>query len=115
MTCWVSYFQSFVSENSPAYTAMRKAIKNTMPMFHWFTKKPVAVSSTEFETSGLGHVDAAVPFNPARKGRSNAPIPISTPSIRKTERHERLELLYPVVRESMTQAGVLSSSYKFKV
>jgi hypothetical protein len=34
---------------------------------------------------------------------------------RKNERMARRELLYAVVRESMTRAGVLSASYKFKV
>lgn len=34
---------------------------------------------------------------------------------RRGERLERRELLYTVVRESMTSAGVLSSGYKFKV
>lgn len=34
---------------------------------------------------------------------------------RKIKRHARREQLYVVVRESMTHAGVLSGSYKFKV
>ena len=34
---------------------------------------------------------------------------------RKSERLERRELLYSVVREAMIKAGVLSSTYKFKV
>ena len=34
---------------------------------------------------------------------------------RKAERSEHREQLYAVVREAMTRAGVLSSSYKFKV
>jgi hypothetical protein len=37
------------------------------------------------------------------------------PASRKQERLERRELLYAVVREAMVRAGVLSSSYKFKV
>ena len=36
-------------------------------------------------------------------------------SDRKTLRLERRELLYAVVRESMSRIGILSSSYKFKV
>ena len=36
-------------------------------------------------------------------------------SSRRTERLERRELLYSIVRECMTQSGVLSSKYKFKV
>jgi hypothetical protein len=34
---------------------------------------------------------------------------------RKTQRLERRELLYAVVRESMARVGILSSSYKYKV
>ncbi len=34
---------------------------------------------------------------------------------RKTERIERREQLYGVVRDAMTRAGILSASYKFKV
>lgn len=34
---------------------------------------------------------------------------------RKSQRHERRELLYAVVRESMARVGMLSSSYKYKV
>jgi hypothetical protein len=37
------------------------------------------------------------------------------PSQRKQERNARREQLYAVVREAMVRAGVLSSSYKFKV
>jgi hypothetical protein len=34
---------------------------------------------------------------------------------RKSERNERREQLYEVVRDAMTRAGVLTASYKFKV
>jgi hypothetical protein len=40
-------------------------------------------------------------------------VAVSSP--RRNERLERRELLYAVVRESMTAAGVLSATYKFKV
>ena len=43
-----------------------------------------------------------------------SPVPGSAAN-RRGERLERRELLYAVVRESMTSAGVLSSGYKFKV
>ncbi len=39
----------------------------------------------------------------------------SRPANRKSERMERRELLYTVVRDAMVRAGVLSASYKFKV
>lgn len=59
---------------------------------------------------------AKSPADSAASGRSE-PVrttPIAPPQ-RKTERMARRELLYSVVRESMARAGVLSSSYKFKV
>jgi hypothetical protein len=49
---------------------------------------------------------------------SPKPVPglVSAPSgSRKAERLEQRERLYGVVRDAMTRAGVLSSSYKFKV
>lgn len=44
-----------------------------------------------------------------------APPPVSHAANRKTERLERRQLLYSVVRDSMIRAGVLAASYKFKV
>jgi hypothetical protein len=41
--------------------------------------------------------------------------PDSQSGHRKTERLERRELLYEVVRDAMLRAGVLAASYKFKV
>jgi hypothetical protein len=89
--------------------------ENTMSLFQWFAKKPVPASRTDFASSEFGHVDATVPFHPKRKSRSTGSISASNPSKRKNDRLEKRELLYAVIRESMTRAGVLSSSYKFKV
>ena len=59
---------------------------------------------------------------PARKAKPVVPetsgLPrgeSAPPASRKHERMARRELLYAVVREAMVHAGVLSSSYKFKV
>ena len=54
---------------------------------------------------------------PVARGHGKDPAPGSNaqPANRKGERMARRELLYTVVRESMANAGVLSSSYKFKV
>ena len=62
----------------------------------------------------MGQVDATVPIH---RPSTATPAPERTPvsSQRRNERLERRELLYSVVRESMTAAGVLSSTYKFKV
>lgn len=68
------------------------------------------------ESSGLGHVDATVPFSSSGKLRGRVPTtPPGSAANRKGERLERREMLYAVVREAMIRAGVLSSTYKFKV
>lgn len=87
-----------------------------MSFLSWFTKKVVDRPVATGDSSGLGPVDVTVPFNPAAKGQVKAPLP--EPDLaanRKGERLERREQLYTVVRESLTAAGILSSSYKFKV
>lgn len=91
-----------------------------MSLFSWFSRKsapPPPKTSMPFESSGLGHVDATVPFMPSGKTPTkDAPhVASASPANRKTERLERRELLYSVVRESMMRAGVLSASFKFKV
>ena len=54
----------------------------------------------------------AAPANPAANiGMSGSPLSVE----RKEKRHARREQLYTVIRESMTRAGMLSASYKFKV
>lgn len=86
-----------------------------MTLFGWFSRKPHEQAPAP-ESSGLGHVDATVPYLPGGKGRVKAPVSVpGSAANRKSERLERRELLYTVVRESMTRAGLLSTSYKFKV
>lgn len=61
-------------------------------------------------------MDATVPYSPSGKPRGRVPTtPPGSAANRKGERLERREMLYAVVREAMTRAGVLSSTYKFKV
>jgi len=86
-------------------------------MFDWFTrKKPASAQSmAEAESSGLAHVDATQPFSSLQLARARNGATPGSAANRKTERLERREQLYAIVRESMTRAGVLSSSYKFKV
>jgi len=48
-------------------------------------------------------------------GPTNLPPDDELALDRKTQRLERRELLYAVVRESMARVGMLSSSYKYKV
>jgi hypothetical protein len=84
-----------------------------MSLFNWFTRTN-ATSKPGTSHSGLGHMDGEP--SSARHSRSKSPGASSgMTSARRSERLERRELLYAVVRESMTGAGLLSSSYKFKV
>lgn len=85
-----------------------------MALFDWFNKKAAVSPLTQPPTSGLAHEDATLPMHPADLGHGRMPEQ-SHAANRKTERLERRELLYGVVRDSMTHVGVLSSSYKFKV
>ncbi|MBK9571927.1 MAG: hypothetical protein IPO43_03970 [Rhodoferax sp.] len=87
-----------------------------MSLFSWFAKKHPKVDLDSERSSGLGHVDATVPIMPSARTKAKAShVSASNAANRKTERLERRELLYGVVRESMTRAGVLAASYKFKV
>jgi hypothetical protein len=86
-----------------------------MSIFRWFSKKG-STPSPVAESSGLGHIDATQPYPSGGRSRTKSPVSVpGSPANRKSERLERRELLYAVVRESMTRAGLLSSSYKFKV
>ena len=98
--------------------------RSPMSLLNWFSKKIPVSAPVELDSSGLGHLDATIPMMPpgtsrAAANRQNsrpAPLgPTGTAANRKTERLEKRELLYNVVRECMTRAGVLSASYKFKV
>lgn len=87
-----------------------------MSLFSWFAKKDPKADPDAEHSSGLGHVDATVPLMPSSRIKVKASqASAANAANRKTERLERRELLYGVVRESMTRAGVLAASYKFKV
>ena len=94
-----------------------------MSLLSWLSRKTPSALPLEQDSSGMGHLDATVPMMPpgnarqtARQNSKPAPLgPLGSVSSRKTERLERRELLYSVVRECMMRAGVLSASYKFKV
>jgi len=81
-----------------------------MSLFKWLfpASKPVKAHP---ESSGLSRVEATRPVARSKEG----PVDNAQPANRKSERMARRELLYSVVREAMTRAGVLSSGYKFKV
>ena len=72
------------------------------------------------DSSGLSRMEATRPVGRgAASNGSHASLPghgsNGQPANRKNERMARRELLYQVIRDSMMRAGVLSSSYKFKV
>ena len=86
-----------------------------MSLFQWFVRKPAARSAAGQLSSGLAHVDATMPMRAGGSSNRGHDTSASHAANRKHERLERRELLYTVVRDAMTRAGVLSASYKFKV
>ena len=54
-------------------------------------------------------------MRPGANRHRSADVHATHAANRKSERLERRELLYTVVRNAMTRAGVLSASFKFKV
>jgi hypothetical protein len=90
-----------------------------MSMFDWFKRKQQIRKTAVAASSGLGHVDATRPIGRRRNAKPVLPPRNTEPSVpsesAKEERAGNRELLFGVVRESMVRAGVLSSSYKFKV
>jgi hypothetical protein len=85
-----------------------------MSFLSWLSpkKKPARAASTGPASSGLSRMESTKPFSASRQASAEAN---AKPANRKNERMARRELLYNVVREAMVRAGVLSSSYKFKV
>jgi len=85
-----------------------------MSLLSWMfpAKKPASRPAPQPESSGLSRME---PTRPVRRGSRDIPVDNAQPANRKHERMARRELLYGVVREAMMRAGVLSSSYKFKV
>ena len=77
-----------------------------MSIFSFFSRKAPPRPGPAPDSSGLGQADATQPLLPDEKQHSVN---------RKSERHGQRELLYSVVRDTMTRAGVLAASYKFKV
>ena len=85
-----------------------------MSLFNWlFPARKAPKAPPAAESSGLSRMEATRPAGRREADRDS--VPNGQPANRKGERMARRELLYTVVRESMTRAGVLSSSYKFKV
>jgi hypothetical protein len=83
-----------------------------MSLLHWFSsRKKHEAQHSGTPSSGLSRLESTKPAHALQRGQHAG----AQPANRKAERMEHRELLYAVVREAMTRAGVLSSSYKFKV
>ena len=87
-----------------------------MSIFNWFSKKKVDSRAATFDSSGRGHLEESMPLALSDRLRTKLAQPSTDQAANKrTERLERRELVYSVVRDSMTRAGVLAASFKFKV
>ena len=83
-----------------------------MSLLNWFSpRRKRDAQDSEPASSGLSRIESTKPAHQLRNGSGGH----AAPANRKQERMERREMLYAVVREAMVRAGVLSSSYKFKV
>lgn len=82
-----------------------------MSLFSWLFPAPKPAKAQP-ESSGLSRMEAT---RPVARSVKDGPVNNAQPANRKSERMARRELLYSVVRDAMTRAGVLSSGYKFKV
>jgi hypothetical protein len=83
-----------------------------MSLLSWFGPKKKPHAHARAVTSGMSRLDSSRQLD---LGTPQGHVVAPPPGSRKQERTERRELLYAVVREAMVRAGVLSSSYKFKV
>ena len=78
-----------------------------MSLFDWFKRKPAAAPARA--------ASAAMQPRPEAQALRSPVTPPEVAQRHRTERMERREQLYAVVRDAMVRAGVLSASYKFKV
>jgi len=90
-----------------------------MSLLTWLfpPQKAAKSGTTQPQSSGLSRMEPTRPVSSTRNSATSGKHPADNaqPGNRKSERMARRELLYTVVREAMVRAGMLSSSYKFKV
>jgi len=85
-----------------------------MSLFSWLFRKPTP--SRQGAAAPAQRHGRVAGFAPPGVGPVEPSLqPAGDASGRRTERLERRELLYAVVRDAMVRAGVLSAGYKFKV
>jgi hypothetical protein len=73
-----------------------------MSLLQWFSRQPRRERGSETHAAAKG-----ARSNPDPRGRSA--------QTRRSQRSQRREQLYGVVRDAMVRAGILSAGYKFKV
>ena len=78
-----------------------------MSLFQWFTRTTSSAPRQSRLAAARLHADASMQRAPA--------VTAEMAQQHRSERLERREQLYSVVRDAMVRAGVLSASYKFKV
>ena len=84
-----------------------------MSLFNWFIHKKPTPPTGQPDSVNVGHAAVLIPRVPTDRLQTK-PFPNSDDQD-KTERHERRELIYSVVRDAMIRAGILAASYRFKV
>ena len=91
-------------------------LKVNMSIFNWFLRKKLTRPTTHPVSGNDGPILDFTPHGPTdRLQIKSDPSSDSQATHDKTERHERRELIYSVVRDAMIRAGILAASYKFKV
>ena len=89
-----------------------------MAFFNWFSNKSGSVRAAMPQNAvpNVKSGPASAPVTmPASLSLRPVPDPINRSEDRKAKRNIRREQLYSAIRQSMTRAGVLSASFKFKV
>ncbi len=92
-----------------------------MSFLRWFSKKPTPVNHLAVVGAARSSTGQSATALVPQASKSARPAldagAASSPVIEeyKVKRHARREQLYVAIRESMTRAGMLSASYKFKV
>ena len=89
-----------------------------MSLFSWFSpgrKSKNEAKASILPSSSFSRLDSTKPVNGAHLNQPRPHGHQGRASERKNERTAHREQLYAVVREAMVRAGVLTSSYKFKV
>lgn len=87
-----------------------------MALFNWFSGNSERANPPVSRDRNRSARHSRPPALSANAPAVASTMPVADPSQeRKARRHARREQLYVAVRQSMTRAGVLSASYKFKV